>query len=406
MPARVYVDTSHTAQTNARTGIQMVVRGMLAGLASRGCEVYPLRWSFGRDGLTPLRSAWEHNLGRPPGAISGWNLSAVLQPRLWPTWVQSRGMNHKTPIHRHPDHQKSFHNGWLILPELMEGYHARQVITYARRQNMRIAGIFHDAIAWFHPEVVWHWTKEQHADYMLAFSGLDVVIAVSEYSARHYQEFLRSQNRGIPTLRVCPLAAEISGSPRETQPCDTTGNVVRILCVSTLEPRKNHSRILNAFHAACSRSHGVRLELHLVGASYDGAPEIAGTVRALTQKNPAIIWHENIRTETLRDLYRECDFTVFGSWIEGFGLPVVESLWFGKPCLCANQGVMAENARGGGCLTVDVQDTEALTTGLLRLACDEELRRRLANEALARKMKTWGDFGAEVLAILDEPKKS
>lgn len=402
MPERVYVDTSHTARTNARTGIQMVVRGMLGGLASQDCAVYPLRWSFRRGSLTPLRSGWEQNLGRPAGAIPGWPVPAILQPQLWPTWLDSRGMNHKTPIHQHPLHAKYFKNGWLILPELMTGEHARLMIRYARQHHMRIAGVFHDAIAWFHPELVWHWTREQHADYMVAFSELDVVIAVSKYSAQQYQEFLRSQGRLIPPLRVCTLAAEISEGPRETRSTENSDGVVRILCVSTLEPRKNHYRILNAFQAACERSVGIRMELHLVGAPYEGAPEISGAVRALTKKNATIIWHENVDAEKLLELYRDCDFTVFGSWIEGFGLPVVESLWFGKPCLCANEGVMAENAMGGGCLTVDVQDTEALTLGMLQLACDEDLRKKLAREALARKMKTWKEYGAEILEILDE----
>ncbi len=380
----------------------MVVRRMLTGLAAQGCEAFPLRWSFGRGSLTPLRSAWERNLDRPVGAIPGWGLSAIQQPGLWPTWFQSRGMNHKTPIHRHPEHAKYFQNGWLILPELMEGGHARLLINYARQQNMRIAGIFHDAIAWFHPEMVLHWTREQHADYMLAFSELDVVIAVSEYSAHQFQEFLHSQGHSAPPVCVCRLAAEIAGSPRETQAVENSSGLVRILCVSTLEPRKNHVRILNAFQAASTKYKDRLLELHLVGASYDGAPEIAGAVRALTKKDPSVIWHENVSTEKLRELYRTCDFTVFGSWIEGFGLPVVESLWFGKPCLCSDQGVMAENARGGGCLTVDVQNTETLAAGMMQLACDGNLRARLVREALARKMKTWNDFGAEILDILDE----
>ncbi len=379
---------------------------MVAGLAAQGCDVHPLRWSFRRGCLTPLRAAWELNLGRPVGGIPGWQPSALLQPQLWPTWIDSRGMNHKTPIHRHPIHAKNFKDGWLILPELMSGGHARILKQYAGKQRMRVAGVFHDAIAWFHPELVWHWTREQHADYMLAFSELDVVIAVSEYSAQQYREFLRSQGRSAPPVRVCSLAAEISRSPRETKTPGGSNGTVRILCVSTLEPRKNHFRILNAFQMASGRSQGKKLELHLVGASYEGAPEIAGAVRTLTQKNPSIFWHENVCPEKLHDLYQQCDFSVFGSWIEGFGLPVVESLWFGKPCLCSHQGVMAENARGGGCLTVDVQDTEALTVGMLRLACDGELRAKLSKEAAARTMKTWDEFGAEILEILDELPRS
>ena len=45
-----------------------------------------------------------------------------------------------------------------------------------------------------------------------------------------------------------------------------------------------------------------------------------------------------------------CDFTVYPSVEEGFGLPILESLWCGKPAICANFGAMLEVAEaGGGC---------------------------------------------------------
>ena len=63
---------------------------------------------------------------------------------------------------------------------------------------------------------------------------------------------------------------------------------------------------------------------------------------------------------------------------EGFGLPIMESLWHGKPCLCAGFGAMGEIAEGGGCLTVDVRFSAEIFDGIRRLVFDRELRRRLA----------------------------
>jgi glycosyltransferase involved in cell wall biosynthesis len=50
------------------------------------------------------------------------------------------------------------------------------------------------------------------------------------------------------------------------------------------------------------------------------------------------------------DFYRDCDFTVYPSLVKGFGLPIVESLWNCRPCICANFGEMAEIAKEGVCL--------------------------------------------------------
>lgn len=403
MSQRIYLETSHTARTGARTGIQTVVRGLAAGLSSRGESWEPVRWSFKADGPTPLKRKWARQLGLrgdgplwlPPGSL--------LRPRFWPVWKDSLGMSYKTPLHRHPSHAGVLDEAWFLLPELMEGGHVRRVSDYAWRQGMRVAGIFHDAIAWRHPELVRHWSRDQHRDYMEAFSHLDAVVAVSAQAAEDFRAFVRSQGLREPRLAVCPLAAEVPGQRREVGPVDLSPGPVRILCVSTLEPRKNHRRLIEAFMLAASRGGAERMELHLVGAEHPDAPEIAAFVREKAAHQPSIIWHGQVDAATLRDLYRACTFTLFGSWIEGFGLPVLESLWFGKPCLCADTGVIAENAAAGGCLTVDVANVEALAEGMVRLAGRTDFREELGRQARRRPLKTWEDYAGEMVRLLQEP---
>jgi glycosyltransferase involved in cell wall biosynthesis len=403
MHSEIFVEVDNTARTNGRTGIQSVVRGLIRGLQAAQYSVRPVRWSFERGFLTPLKPSWRRNLGM--GATDGtrWPVSSLFHPRCWPSWVEPRRINHRISIDWHPAYVGRLRRKWLLLPELMESDHARSVTEFARERKMRVAGIFHDAIAWKHPATVQHWTSRQHAAYMRAFADLDVVIAVSRESAAHFLEFLESENLPPPVIRVCGLAAEMPGEVRTTTLQETAGDPLKILCVSTLEPRKNHIGVLNAFQEAvqCLRSR-VNLELHLVGAPYDAAPEIAGGILALTRRNPSLIWHPRVDRQELADHYRSCDFTIFGSSIEGFGIPVLESLWFGKPCLCSNQGPMAENAEGGGCLTVDVRAPHALAGGIVRLAAESGLRHQLAQEAITRPLKTWEGYARDILAILKE----
>lgn len=398
--SRVYVEASHTAQSNAQTGIQTVVRGLVSGLAAQGCFVHPLRWSFRKDSLTLLKPAWQRNLGLAANGNRFLPSASLLQPRFWPVWKNAGGMSYRTPIHRHPAHEGHFQGGWLILPELVEGVHARRITEYARSRGMRVAGLFHDAIAWLHPEIVLHWTRAQHEDYMQALADLDVVIAVSRQSERDFLAFAETLEEPAPPVRVAGLASEFLGGARETQARSGPDGVVRILCVSTLEPRKNHAAVVEAFLRASSRLGGTALEMHFVGAPYQNAPQIAEAMRAAERAHPRLRWHGEVGVDKLRELYRLCDFTVFGSRIEGFGLPVLESLWFGKPCLCSDEGVIAENAAGGGCLTVDVQNVDALADGMVRLASDDGFRHRLAEGAVQRRIKTWPEYGAEILEIL------
>ena len=182
-------------------------------------------------------------------------------------------------------------------------------------------------------------------------------------------------------------------APKEPRP-------LRLLCVSTLEPRKNHVALLAAYEHAIAARPDLQLELHLVGASYAGYPELVESVSAAAHRLPGLHWHGQIEYDELQAQYAACDFTVYPSVVEGFGLPVIESLWFGRPCICANFGVMAENAVGGGCLTTDVRDPQALADTIVTLAADADLRARLTKEATTRPLKTWSEYAREVLACL------
>ena len=173
-----------------------------------------------------------------------------------------------------------------------------------------------------------------------------------------------------------------------------------MLCVSTIEPRKNHGTLLAAYELAAART-GVRLELDLVGAPYTGADDLAEAVRLFAARHPGqVTWHKQVEYSLLRRLYEQADFTVYPSVLEGFGLPIIESLWFGVPCVCADFGVMAEVAAGGGCLPVDVRDPQALAEAIVSLAESPEKRRKIALAAAARPLKTWDEYAAEVLAGL------
>lgn len=397
---QIFVETSHTSRSSARTGIQTVVRGLIAGL-SRQCDVRAVRWSFRKGCLTPLKPKWQLNLDHLPAKKYNLPAWSLLHPGFWPLWAGTLGMDYRAAIHAHPSHASTLEGKWLILPELMEGHHVRLAAEYAKKYGMRVAGIFYDAIPWLHPEVVLHWTSKDHEGYMTAFAELDAVIPISEQSARDYMRFVREKGIAAPPVRACSLASQIFGQERETTLKPPNSGLVKLLYVATMEPRKNHALLISAFEKASSQLNGQKAELHLVGGVYSSAPEIAESVRKAAEKNPAIIWHNRVGNDELRRLYAECDFTVYATRIEGFGLPVMESMWFGRPCLCSDEGVIAENAAGGGCLTVDMRDPGAVADGIVKLAAQPALRRELGGQVLRRKLKTWDEYAGDVLAVLN-----
>ena len=106
-----------------------------------------------------------------------------------------------------------------------------------------------------------------------------------------------------------------------------------------------------------------------------------------------LCWESDATDERLKDLYKHCLFTVYPSLAEGFGLPVAESLAYGKVCICSSNGALAESARDGGCLLVD-------TSNWILLARSDYLR-QLELEAIARPTRTWSMYARELLVQLD-----
>jgi glycosyltransferase involved in cell wall biosynthesis len=290
---------------------------------------------------------------------------------------------------------------WLLLPEVLYRSKAKRIIRFARNRGMRVAAIFHDAIPVSHPELVRPEAAKYHAEYMEALCSGDIVIAVSHSVAEEFRRFVKERKLPLPSIHVCSHAGELLGQSRWPAKSRATAGSVSILCVSTFEARKNHSTLLEAFVQANSSLQCPNLFLHLVGDRYKNANSLARQVQAGVRGNPNTAWHGSVTNDALASLYKECAFTVYPSLMEGFGLPILESLWHGRPCICANFGAMAETARGGGCLTVDVREADKLAEAMVSLSTRADLHEKLAAEISNRLIKSWAEYAAEICGVLE-----
>lgn len=155
-------------------------------------------------------------------------------------------------------------------------------------------------------------------------------------------------------------------------------------------PRKNHARLVRAWRQAFPAN---EMQLVLAGRSVgkylrETKAAIAGGVRA------GAVCDTGEVDGAMRDaLYRECDFAVYPSLCEGFGMPVLEAVAAGKSVL-VHRGTACEEVGGEAVLACDCTDEDALASGLKTLATDAFLQKRLAQArpgVLAR-------FSGEVVA--------
>ena len=106
--------------------------------------------------------------------------------------------------------------------------------------------------------------------------------------------------------------------------------------------------------------------------------------------------------QRLAELYNWCDATVYPSIEEGFGLPVAESMWYRKPCICSGAGALGELASLGGCLTTNTSDWQQLAHTINELAKNSSLYNSLISSLNERLMRTWNSYAVELASNLRE----
>jgi len=168
-----------------------------------------------------------------------------------------------------------------------------------------------------------------------------------------------------------------------------------VLCVATLDRRKNHLTLLEAAEKLWSE--GVAFELVLIGrTTADWGATVLGEIDRLARRGRPLKWLRHVSDHVLHQAYRDCSFTVYPSLREGFGLPILESLWHGRPCVCGANGAIGEVAHGGGCMTVTCTDANALADGMRELLAHEATYRRLFDQARDRTFRSWDDYIREL----------
>jgi glycosyltransferase involved in cell wall biosynthesis len=375
------LDLSHTAHTLARTGIQQVSRE-LARLLAKGDRARPFIFDrYARRWRPPDSREWAHirllDDGPPPkkrrSSYSHWQR---LRGRWERRWRKTSNLEGACGI---------------LTPEIFE-----PVRDQAYEGSRPTLAIFHDAVPFTHPEWTPRQTVERFPAYLNTLARFDRVICVSEASR---QDLLAAwASLGTEPVNA-PLTLRLglpeSRMPRQkAQPNPERPEGPRLLCVGTLEARKNHAALLDA--CAHLWSSGLHFSLKLVGMlnRETGGPA-AARIAALQASGHPLTWDRAASDANVMAAYREADLFLYPSLAEGFGLPVVEALAHGLPVLLGDNSALREHLAGGGC-TASGTDAGDLVAHLGQLLRHPEDQRRLTEEARLRNIRTMADFAREL----------
>lgn len=259
--------------------------------------------------------------------------------------------------------------------------------------------VYHDAIPLKWPEITWPKSVARHPWYMKALARFHHIFAVSQSSAEELGIFLDWLDTAAPPpISVLPLGADfVDLTARNWR--HSPGKIPLILSIGILEPRKNQSQTLAVARRLWDK--GQEFELHFCGRvnPHFGKP-MAREIKRAQRLGYSVFHHFHQSDELLLNYYAKAHFSVFNSMAEGFGLPLLESLWLGVPCLCSDLPTHVAMARGGGCRVVSGR--EEMEETWKSWLCRQSGLEAITREAKERNLPLWADAAESVLNWMKE----
>ena len=171
----------------------------------------------------------------------------------------------------------------------------------------------------------------------------DRFVCISERTRRDLQALLTHLGAPVPRCEVVRLGSDVAHGMAARPPAGPVGADERpfVLFVSTIERRKNHEVLYRAWLRLRERGL-VPHRLVFVGMPGWGVTDLMNDLRLDPRVQDDIVMLSRVDDAELAWLYRNCAFTVFPSLYEGWGLPVAESLAWGKFCLASNVASLPE----------------------------------------------------------------
>ena len=378
----VCVFCHHTASYEGNSGIQRVVRQILTQFSYMpNIRVQLLAFNDDISSLVPLSPFQRLNLSK----WSGPSLDFLNQTH------------------------ESFKPDFLLLPELFYASYynippnkLRNAFNILSSYAPKTVTIHYDNI----PLVINGYASAapEHKSYLDVILESDIIVPISEWSAfdlLEYGIYMDSCKQYDISSKIYPLP--LAYTPIESKGIEDDLVSLKskihdsnfIISIGSVVPHKNQLALIQAFLLFKS---GTKCPYKLIIAGNT----LAGWLPYLSSlESQDIIFLLKPSDDTISFLYQNCEFSVFPSCEEGYGLPIIESVSYGKPIICANFGVMAEVANSIGCgiLKVDVTNIALLSNALRTLYQNKHRFGSSEHILSSASIKSWKSYVNDLLAI-------
>lgn len=226
-------------------------------------------------------------------------------------------------------------NDTLFIPDAFwSGNTSMTPILNAKKSRTKVIVLFHDIFPITHNELVEEGNvvnfKNRFAEIVPVLDGFIcnsefTLSEVSAYLNRHYPEFKNLHSDFFH------LGCDIN-SNQHIYKYSNRDDIY--LMVGTIEPRKNHDYVLDAFQALWDN--GIKVKLCIVGKIGWNRQQTIDRIRDSLYYRKYLFMFNEVADSELVKFYSNCKVLICCSIAEGFGLPLVEAMVYKKPVLASD----------------------------------------------------------------------
>ncbi len=245
-------------------------------------------------------------------------------------------------------------------------------------ENCKSIVTIHDLIFLEHPEL---YKTVDRKIYTLkakkACQDADVVVSISEHTKCDIIKYFNVPEDKIKVIyQGCHPAVKNPVDDKDKQELKERLNLPDkfILNVGTVERRKNQEVIIKALKDVSSD-----YKLIIVGRKTSYYTDVLKPLIDESGLNGRIVFLQGLTMNDLAALYQMADVFVYPSLYEGFGIPIIESLFSKTPVITSEGGVFPE-AGGNGAEYIKSSDYKALSDKLNKIISDKEYREEMINK--------------------------
>jgi hypothetical protein len=230
----------------------------------------------------------------------------------------------------------------------------------------------------------------------------DLIVSISEATTADVRAYARRHGGLSGAIELVHLGADLATPAVARRPAALSDPQAQrfVISVSTIQSRKNFDLLYHLWRRLTEQGTPDLPTLVLVGQPGFGSSDLLWQIAHDPVTASSIVHLPRAGDDELAWLYQHCAFTLYPSFYEGWGLPVSESLAFGKYCLASNTSSLPEAGAGlaGHLDPLDFAAWRAAVLDLIR--SPEQLGRLEAAIRESYRPVTWAQSARRLAEVL------